>query len=388
MIPVDRSHLFVAANSHPGMSGKNNEDRYAVSAFRLSEQPQLPALLAVVCDGIGGHHAGEVAAELAVDIISQAVGESDASHPVATLREAIIQASQTIVALSDSEDDKKGMGATAVCAWVIQDRLYLAYVGDSRAYLIRNHAIQQISIDHTWVQEAMQAGVLTPEQAKTHPNAHVIRRYLGSRQPVEPDWRLRLRPDESDEQARNNQGLLLKPNDQVILCSDGLTDLVQDSEILSALNKKNQADAIDHLIALANQRGGHDNITIVALRTPARSTQTKPLPGRSTARQESTQTRLRPSWKWAVLAAIIITLLALAAITAGVFFYLQNATPAPTATDTVRPALILPSSTPLDTLEPITPSLPPATLTLDTATPQVATPQNTPTTWPTNTTAP
>ena len=117
MIPVDRSHLFVAADSHPGMSGKNNEDRYAVSAFRFSEENPLPVLFAVLADGIGGHKAGEVAAETAVEVISQGVAGSDATHPLSTLTEAIIQASQTILGLSEADQQQKGMGSTCACSW-------------------------------------------------------------------------------------------------------------------------------------------------------------------------------------------------------------------------------------------------------------------------------
>jgi protein phosphatase len=251
------------------MSGKNNEDRYAVSAFRLEGEKSTPVVFAVVSDGIGGHRAGEVAAEIAVEVTSRMVAASDSNHPVETLRLAIIQASQEIQALSQSDPEMKGMGATCACVWVIEDRLYIAYVGDSRIYLIRGGTIQQLTIDHTWIQEAIQAGILTSEQAQNHPNAHVIRRYLGSPQTVEPDARLRLRPDESDEQSVANQGLQILPGDQILACSDGLTDLVNASEILATLQQQpDQGEALTTLVNLANKRGGHDNITLVVLRLP------------------------------------------------------------------------------------------------------------------------
>jgi protein phosphatase len=156
-------------------------------------------------------------------------------------------------------------------------RLFTASVGDSRIYLVRDGVIHQVTTDHTWVQEAIDQGQLTPQQARLHPNAHVIRRYLGSSQEVVPDTRLRLRGDESDLHARANQGVVLQPGDLLLLCSDGLTDLVSDSEIMSSLVTRSLGDALEELVLLANRRGGHDNITIVSLRVPVVETPTVPI---------------------------------------------------------------------------------------------------------------
>ena len=402
MIPVDRSHLFVAADSHPGMSGKNNEDRYAVSAFRFSEENPLPVLFAVLADGIGGHKAGEVAAETAVEVISQGVAGSDATHPLSTLTEAIIQASQTILGLSEADQQQKGMGSTCACSWVIggkenRNQLYVAYVGDSRIYLIRDNTIQQLSNDHTWIQEAIQAGVLTPEQARGHPNAHVIRRHLGSLQPVEPDTRLRLHPDETDEQMRANQGMYLQPDDLVVLCSDGLTDLVGDQEILAAFTEKKPKAAIAGLIQLANSRGGHDNITIVALQVPGqygkplKASQTKPLPPSMKRRTSGL------NWKLACLGAAVTALILGILILAGVYLLLP--TLSGSATETPVPSLTLSVPENTATTAPDMLSLPTETPALHTTatvpntvsetvapvTPSPSGPTYTP--WPTNTPA-
>lgn len=269
MITAKRAHMHVAAITHPGMRGKNNEDRYGVSAYTLESGNRVPSVLAVVADGIGGHRAGEVAAQVAVDMISQVVAASDGSQPEATLREAVIQASEAIRSQAASDPAKKGMGATCVCAWVIGDRLYTASAGDSRLYLLRNQAIRRLSIDHTWIQEALEAGAINPEQAKVHPNAHVIRRYLGSPQQVVPDLRLRLSPAESDREAEANQGLRLLPGDVLLLCSDGLHDLVEDGEILEMMSEGSLEEGMEALVNLANERGGHDNITIVSMQMPA-----------------------------------------------------------------------------------------------------------------------
>ena len=283
MIPVSQAHLFVSAVTHAGMKGKNNEDRFTVSAFRHSEVDPTPSILAVVADGVGGHRAGEVAAEIAVEMISQTVSESDAQNPTQTLVDAILHASQTIYSKAGSDLNQQGMSTTCSCAWVIDDRLYLASVGDTRIYLVKGNTIQQLTVDHTWVQEAIDHGAITPEEARQHPNAHVIRRHLGSTQPVVPDVRIRLRPDESDEQSKANQGMRLRPGDRVLLCSDGLTDLVDEEEILVTLNSNSRDQAPHELVKLANQRGGHDNITVITLEIPSKK-QRVTLAGRKSRR--------------------------------------------------------------------------------------------------------
>ena len=316
MIPVGRSHLLIAAHSHPGMSGKNNEDRYAVSAFKLSDQNPVPVVFAIVSDGVGGHHAGEIAAEIAVETISRAVAASDASHPIQTLKEAIQAASQEIYNQADSDPKKRGMAATCACAWIIDKQLYISTVGDSRIYLVRGEEIRQISTDHTWIQEALEAGALTPDQARGHPNAHVIRRFLGSQTPAEPDARLRLKDGESDEQAVANQGLTLSPGDRLVLCSDGLTDLISKEEILDKLKSKDQSRAIKSLIDLANERGGHDNITMITIQVPETVANAVPL----------TQAKPKKRLRWTCLAALILLILIVALSLTGVFVYLNRTT--------------------------------------------------------------
>lgn len=306
MIPAERAHLNVAAVSDPGISGKKNEDRLRVTAFSTPQDPPLPGLLAIIADGIGGHRAGEIAAEIAIETITQVIAASDASQPVLTLHEAIQQASQAIYQQAQSEPSQRGMGSTCACCWIIGDRLYTATVGDSRIYLVRNGAIQQISTDHTWVQEAIDGGMLPLSQARRHPNAHVIRRYLGSRQPAIPDMRLKLNNLENDRQAETNQGFALKPDDRLLLCSDGLTDLVEDHEILDYLQSRPLETALQQLVLLSNQRGGHDNITIIGMQIPKPAGSPPPAP--------SVSTRQR---KWATACAILAGIAVIAALLIG-----------------------------------------------------------------------
>ena len=270
MIRTVRSHLHVEAFSHPGMTGKNNEDRYAVASFVLDDHGKMPVLFAVLADGIGGHRGGEVAAELAVNHIMQAVARSDGRHIPHIIKDAVTEASDAIAAHAATREELKGMGATCATAWIVGDKLHTAYVGDSRMYLMRGGRIQQLTTDHTWVQEAMEKGILTPEQAREHPNVHVIRRYLGSAEPPDPDFRLKWFDGEGDQHAESNQGIQLLPNDVLLLCTDGLTDLVWNDEILEVVRSKpTLKEASRALIELANSRGGHDNTTVILISAPS-----------------------------------------------------------------------------------------------------------------------
>jgi PPM family protein phosphatase len=276
MIRTDQAHIFVAAQTHPGQSGKNNEDNFAVSAYTLNQHNPMPVVIAVVSDGIGGHRAGEVASTMVVNGMSETAVKATGGNPLALFQESFYRISEEIFKQAEQDATRKGMGATASCAWILGDVLYIAYAGDSRIYLIRESKIRQISRDHTWVQEAIEKGILSDSQIKTHPNLHVIRRYLGSETPPEPDLRLFLSKEDSDETAKANQGLLLQPGDVVVLCTDGLTDLVSDAEILDLLRGKTLNQAALAMIDLANQRGGHDNITVLLLGMPFDKKQHKP----------------------------------------------------------------------------------------------------------------
>jgi PPM family protein phosphatase len=276
MIRTDQAHIFVAAQTHPGQSGKNNEDNFAISAYTLNARNPIPVVVAIVSDGIGGHRAGEVASAMVVNGMSETAANATGGNPLALFQESFYRISEQIFKQAESDATRRGMGATASCAWILGDMLYIAYAGDSRIYFIRDGKIRQISRDHTWVQEAIEKGILSSSQIKTHPNLHVIRRYLGSETPPEPDLRLFMSQEESDEKAKANQGLLLQPGDVVVLCTDGLTDLVKDAEILELLQGKTLNQAALAMIELANQRGGHDNITVLLLGMPFDKKQHKP----------------------------------------------------------------------------------------------------------------
>ena len=365
MIPAENAHLYVAAFSHKGMKkGKINEDRYAISSFQFSEDDSTPVLFAVVSDGIGGHLAGEVAAEMVVNYVSQAVADSNGENPLETIAIAVDAANEAIVGLAEDDMHKQGMGATCVCVWVIDNRLYAGYVGDSRLYLMHGASIQQLSIDHTWIQEAMEKGVITAEQARNHPNVHVIRRYIGSTPEPDVDFRLRLHAEQNDDEMLGNQGLLLQGGDTLLLCSDGLTDLVWNDEILEIVRaKKDLKTAAQALVELANERGGHDNSTVVLLGVPKQQ-------------KKHLLKKLPLGW---LIAGVVGFLAIVSSVIAFIWYLTQPVAPpmpSMTATISILTETMRPSETPL-----------PPTVTL--APMQTSTPRPTQgptyTPWPTNT---
>jgi protein phosphatase len=269
MIHAQQAHLHVAAQSNMGKVRQNNEDSFAVSAYRLSETDPTPSVFAILCDGIGGHKAGEVASEMAVNRITAWVARSDGTRPQDVIKSAFAETNLKVLADAQSNPERHGMGATLACAWVIGRRLYTASAGDSRIYLVRGETIHQLSIDHTWMQEAIDKGVVDPAQTNNIPNLHIIRRYLGSEKEVEPDFRLRLLASETNLEMLANQGMLLIPGDLLLLCSDGLTDMVTNDEMIKVMQReKNLNASVKALVDLANKHGGQDNITIVMLMMP------------------------------------------------------------------------------------------------------------------------
>ncbi len=316
MIPAAHPHLHIAAASNPGMKGKLNEDRYSVSAYHLTSDDHTPSVLALLADGIGGHHAGEIAAQLAVDSINRYVAGRRSDQPAQVLKQALTYTNQIILDRAKADPKFSGMGTTCVCGWVIGSRLYAASVGDSRLYLLRGSRILRLTTDHSWVQEALTQGTLMPDQVKGHPKAHIIRRFLGTTSPFNPDLRLRLSGKESDTQAEANQGLRLFPGDRLLLCSDGLTDLVQDTEIFDVLQSIPLEGSPARLIDLANQRGGHDNITVVILEVPQPAHITQPIrvspaPVVVTAKKPS-----RTAVSWAMIFLLIVAILVMALLLA------------------------------------------------------------------------
>ncbi len=353
---IPRTDLIVGYQTHPGETGKNNEDRALLIAFQGTAGEKSPVTLAVVADGIGGHQAGEVASQIAVNTFTNLFTKTDSRSYLDLFAQGFATIAQAIVSHTAGNPDAAGMGTTCVAAVIANRRLYTAYIGDSRIYLIRNNTLQQITVDHTWVQEAIEHGVLTREQARKHPNRHVVRRHLGAEADATPDFRLQLGDAETPEAAARNQGLPLSPGDIVLLSSDGMTDLVEDSEILAAFENQTPQGAVDALTTLARQRGGFDNITMIALQMPEASSAGSGAAGR---RSVSRRTALL----LAAVGALVVLVAALAIAIVGYFYFLNpfNKPPTPTATATSAPAATI---TPV----PLSATLRAATLIADTPT--------------------
>jgi len=209
--------------------------------------------LCVVCDGMGGHAGGREASELALATIFEVFDHApDGTPPGQVLKNSIEEASRRIHVMRISEVAMGRPGSTAVAVLMHAQGTEVAHVGDSRAYLVHEGQIFRITRDHSIVQELVDRGLLTPQQAAHHPDANRITRALGMATDVEAE----LRP----EPVRH------VPGDSFILCSDGLSDLVEDHEIMGIVGSEPAAQAVGKLVDVANARGGHDNITVVVLR--------------------------------------------------------------------------------------------------------------------------
>ena len=222
-----------SARTHIGQRREINQDAYAT-------EERGPATLLLVCDGMGGHAAGEVASQLAVETII--AHYNPAVSPDHALREAFTSANQEIYS-----QGRGTMGTTGVAALFLHNRLYVANVGDSRAYLVREGQIDQISHDHSFVSDQLAAGLITPEQARTSTIRNIITRALGHSGAVEVDLFERQ----------------LCAGDTVLLSSDGMHGLLSDTEIAEVAGIFPPEEAVQRLVDMANARGGPDNITVV-----------------------------------------------------------------------------------------------------------------------------
>jgi serine/threonine protein phosphatase PrpC len=244
MVDDRRMILQACASSDVGLRRRVNEDRYALA-------PDLG--LYVVADGMGGHRAGQVASQLAAETAvrtTQAMHGAEAS-PSEKLRQVLRYANHQIFATAQAQPELSGMGTTLVALLAVQGRIGLVHCGDSRAYLIRGGQIRCLTSDHSLVGELLRRQEISEAAAREHPHRHVLTRALGVRPQVEGDY-VEMTPQDGDVFA---------------LCSDGLTNLVKDEEIASAIvRNRNLQDACDALVAWANERGGDDNITVVLVR--------------------------------------------------------------------------------------------------------------------------
>jgi protein phosphatase len=235
--------VIVAAKTNKGLVREKNEDCFFIDNIEYK--------LFVVADGMGGHKAGEVASREAVKKVKEVLfkkNEAEEDEVLKLIEKAFDEANSLIFELSSSNGEYDGMGTTLTLAYVFDEFIYIGHIGDSRAYILDESELKQITTDHTLVEELIKSGTLERSKAKDHPNKNVITKAVGVSSKIEFDL-FKL----------NKDGL-----NKVLLCSDGLTDSLNDDEIKEILLKKGEINEIvNDLIEASNEKGGHDNITAI-----------------------------------------------------------------------------------------------------------------------------
>ena len=250
---MSMTNIVFAQRTDIGLKRESNED----SALSVQPEDQQvmesKGILFVVADGLGGHTRGEVASQLAVNTIRDVYYQQEVGDPEAALRLAIEQANARIynesMAMSPKLEPDQMMGSTCVAAVILGDTVYVANVGDSRAYIIREGEAHQISLDHSVVAQQLREGLITKEQARDHPDRNKIYRCLGN-ETVEVD----------------TFSEKVQPGDLLLLCTDGLSESVPEEEVVNIVQQHEPQESVQRLIERANEEGGRDNITAVVAR--------------------------------------------------------------------------------------------------------------------------
>ena len=240
--------MKIVAKTDIGLRRESNQDSYAAG--------ELPGSVAwaVVCDGMGGAAGGNYASSTAVKVISERItssyrGGMSASSIRNMLTSAIAAANISVYDMSKSDPELTGMGTTVVVAIVVDNNVFIAHAGDSRAYILSDGSLNQLTKDHSIVQEMIDHGTLTPDEARVDPRKNIITRALGV------DSELRIDFDIAD----------IDENDVLILCTDGLTNFVEPQEIYELTDDGKFYEYAERLVARANSNGGGDNITVVTV---------------------------------------------------------------------------------------------------------------------------
>ena len=240
--------IAYATKTDIGKERKINQDFCLVS----TEKPQL----FVLCDGMGGHQSGDVASQTAAESIRtylrmQSTLDLDAGKAERILKNAVSYANNVVYTRATESEDLAGMGTTADVCLLDFDTLYIAHVGDSRVYLLREGKLEKLTRDHSLVEELLESGAITAAEAEKHPHKNVITRAIGTNRSVVPDFIEKK----------------LEKGDILLLCSDGLSNMLADTEIKNILISSENLDEVSqNLIDRANQNGGKDNITAIVMK--------------------------------------------------------------------------------------------------------------------------
>lgn len=241
--------MKVYSKSDTGLVRESNQDYFDVKSFSND------SLFAIVCDGMGGANGGSTASHNTVDFISDKLQslnpETLTGEEIKTLMLDITQdVNLKIFQKAQSDSTLLGMGTTIVFVIIVKNTVHLVHAGDSRAYVISKEKIKQVTRDHSIVQELLESGEITKEQAQHHPRKNVITRALGVYENLDLDY----------SQCK------LKENDFLLICTDGLTNYLNDEELLNVVSNFDEENAVDEFISEAKNRGGSDNITVVLIR--------------------------------------------------------------------------------------------------------------------------
>jgi len=246
-----RPGIELASLSDVGCQRQNNEDRYSYWEPKSEEEFLRKGRLAMVADGMGGYEGGQEASRIAVETVEQIYASSLDSDPQALLNAAFLAAHRRIQEQASKDPTLHGMGTTCTAIVLLGNNLFYAHVGDSRLYMVRNGSITLLTRDHSYVSRLVEDGILSAEEAESHPQRHILTAALGSGAEVFPD----ISP----------QPMLLGKGDVLVLCTDGLWSVVGESDLKGAVASPPE-QACKDLVALAKQRGGPDNITVQLLK--------------------------------------------------------------------------------------------------------------------------
>ena len=240
--------MRIFSSTDIGQKRSSNQDAFFAGEFDNG------AAFAVVCDGMGGANAGNVASEKAASIISEYIVKSYSSKMNATaietmLRAAVDSANSEIFELSKNNEELSGMATTVVAALCVDNLVHIVHVGDSRAYLIGKDEISQLTVDHSVVQSMVESGEIDQNEAKNHPNKNIITRAVGAKADILCDYTMAIKPE----------------NFVLLICTDGLSNFVEDDLLFKTIQNTDKEICAVELVKIANNAGGSDNITVVLI---------------------------------------------------------------------------------------------------------------------------
>ncbi len=262
------TEVTASVRTDTGCVREANEDAGRHTAPRDRDMLLRKGTLTVVADGMGGHASGEIASQMAIEAIGDVYyGETEVGAPAA-LETAIQAANERIYQTSLTDEKYYGMGTTVVALVILHDTAVAAHVGDSRLYRLRAGRMEMLTVDHSQVMEMVRHGIISMEEARHHDDKNVILRAVGTQAAVE---------------AEISAPFAVEPGDEFLLCSDGLSDMLSDEEIAAVWTSRRDIHAAcEHLIAEANARGGHDNVTVGIVRVAPLAAEPPPSAVRAT----------------------------------------------------------------------------------------------------------